>query len=199
MPINLKLASLPLGLMIFATPALAQESGASDQIPEAPVMRQAGPVKVEFTQPITTKTLGGLDMPFMWQVEEIESQKRVIAMEPHTKTPAILTIDLVETPKGIEDAKLVQSIADSMAETIGATAEIKPETIKTECNKKKCPSLTLYRSSFRGMEKNVARQCAIEIVPTPGKTLVFSICAVATQTYEPDLPEILNNIFAHMK
>ena len=199
MLINPKLAILTLGLMICTSPALAQEAQESAPPQEALVMQQAGPVKIQIIQPYASKTLGGLTLPFGWQAEEIELQKRVIAMETLTNTPAILTIDLIEPPKGIEDAKLVQAIADSMAETMGTTAEIKPETIKTQCGKSKCPSLTIYRSSFRGIEKNVGRRCAIEVVPTPGKALVFSICAVATQTYEPDLPEILNQVFAEMK
>ena len=193
-----QLLMLSMGLMISGASALAQEPS-DDTIPaNEPVMQQAGPVRIQMSQPYDSKTLGGLILPFMWQAEEIESQKRVIAMESHTNTPAILTIDLLETPKGLEDAKLAQSIASSMAETLATTAEIQPETIKIECGKSKCPSLTIFRSSFKGMEKNVERQCAIEIVPSSGKTLVFAICAVATQTYEPDLPEILNQVFAGM-
>ena len=169
--------------MFFGSQALAQDSE----------------VTIQINQPYVSKTLGELRLPFMWQTEEIESQKRLIVMETQTVHPALLTIDLIDTPKGIDETLVAQSIAGSIAESLGTTAEVKSEQIKTECGKSKCPSMTVFRSDMTGTEQSIPRRCAIEIIPTNGKSLVFTICAFAAQLYSPDLPEILNQVFAGMK
>ena len=160
---------------------------------------QTGAIAIQINQPYVSKTLGNLTLPFMWEAEEIESQKRIIAIESRSNKPAILTIDFIETPKYLKDDVLAQSIASSVAEALGAQATVTSESIKSECGKSKCPSITIFRSNFKGIEKNVQRRCAVEIVPSSGKTLVFTICAEASQIYDPDLPEILNQVLGGMK
>ena len=150
---------------------------------------------IQVNQSFVSKTLGNLTLPFMWQIEENPSQKRVVATEPKTETPAILTIDVVAPPPKVDLAAVSQSIADVIAQALGTTATLNTETVATDCGKSKCPSITVYRTQFSGREGLVSRNCALQIVPSNNKLLVLTICAHGERSYSPDLSEILSEVF----
>lgn len=183
---TLKRLFLPFLMLICSSTAIAQEPGNTE---------------IQISQTFPSKSLGTLLLPFGWNAENIDSQKRIIATEPNTPAPAILTIDLIENlPKDMDNSALANHVATAMAESIQSTAEIKAEEINFECDSKKnCPTLTIYRSSFKGIEKNVERQCAIEIIPASQRMIVLTICGVASKNYYPDFPEILDQVFSGMK
>ena len=179
-------------LILLATVLLCSSAWAQDS--------EQGATEIQISQTYPSKTLGNLMLPFGWNAEAIDSLKRLVATEPNTAAPAILTVDLVDDlPKDIDLAELAQSVASAMAESIGATAEMQAEEIQYDCGQKKCPSLTVYRTSFKGIEKSVQRQCAIEIVPVQGRMIVLTMCGVTSKLYRPEFGEVLNQVFASMK
>lgn len=173
------------------------------QTPDNPQIPQDNPpeknIQVQINQPFVSKTLGNLTLPFMWEAQEIEAQKRLVVTETRTHAPAVLTIDLLTLPPGLEESSMAASIVKSAANQLGVSnAQVSKTEETTECDKKKCPKLTFYRADFTGSENGIDRRCALSLLPAQGKMLIFTICTAPSQVYTPDLPEILNQVFHNM-
>ena len=185
----------------------------------APVAQPAPPAvtnhaDIMINQPYQNKAVGAaigkITLPFGWTVESSNGGRHVSATEISTETPAILTIDSFDTVANVENFSIAQSIVDVMAKSLETTAKLETENLKTDCGKKTCPSITVYRTQFSGKERgikikengketgkviDVPRSCAVQIVPGKTKQLMFTICAHSERTYTPSLPEILSEIF----
>ena len=185
-----------LGILAFPGTALGQSGDAGDGA-------GAQATKVLFSQPFAAKKLGNLTLPFGWDVEEAAGGARVVATEARVAAPAVLTVDLLAVPKGVEAGAAIQEIARLLAEKLGAKADVKSRTEKPDCGKAKCPSITVYTAEFAGKEtaggKAVDRRCAIEIIPAGGNLLAFTICTDARQKYDPDLADILHQTLMQME
>ena|GEM_PF-3797296 len=156
-------------------------------------------IQVQINQPFVSKTLGNLTLPFMWDAQENESQKRLVVTETRTHAPAVLTIDLLTLPKQLDESSMASGIIQSAASQLGVSdAKVSKTEEKTECGNKKCPKLTFYNADFTGSENGIDRRCALSLLPAQGKMLIFTICAAPSQVYSPDLPEILNQVFHNM-
>ena len=177
----------------FAQPAEDAQNAANSEPSQT--------IQVQINQPFVTKSLGNLTLPFMWDAQEIEGQKRVVVTETRTHAPAVLTIDLLPLPKDVEVSAIAGGMIQAAAKQLGVTApEVKKKDEVFEDEKKKKQKVTFYQADFKGTENQVERRCALNLLPIQNNSnmLVFTICAAATQTYQPDLPEILSQVFSNM-
>ena len=186
-------------LCMILTPVLS-----SAQVPEQPQEPQEKPAdstrQVQINQPFESKSLGTLTLPFMWDASENEQEQRLVVTETRTHAPAVITIDLISIPQSIDESAIANSIVQSAAKQLNvAKAAVNKTEEKAACDKKKCPKLTFYKADFTGSENGVNRRCALSLLPVQGKMLVFTMCAAASQTYTPDLPEILDQLFKNMQ
>lgn len=161
--------------------------------------------EIKINQPYNSQNLGQLLLPFMWEVSEDSAQKRIVATEVRTHAPAVLTIDLIDNvPSDVSGESYAQAIIGSIAESLSITDAtqytIAHEERALPCEKKKkCPKMSIYRSTLAGNEEGVARQCAIDIVPNGPLVLVLTLCAAQSVSYEPGLAEVVDAVFGGMQ
>lgn len=154
--------------------------------------------EIQINQPYVSKKLGTLTLPFMWTVAEDEKAKRLTATQSRSDQPAVLTIDLMNVPAGVDAKVAARKVIESLAETLGAKADIQTESLPTDCGKKQCPSLDVFQSVVTGKEGDVERRCAMRLVPNASQLLILTVCAAQSQRYQPDLPDILSEVMAGM-
>lgn len=159
--------------------------------------------EIKINQPYNSQNLGQLLLPFMWEVSEDSAQKRIVATEVRTHAPAVLTIDLIDNvPSDVSGESYAQAIIGSTAESLSITDatqyDIAHEERALPCEKK-CPKMSIYRSTLAGNEEGVARQCAIDIVPNGPLILVLTLCAAQSVSYEPGLAEVVDAVFGGMQ
>ena len=192
--------------MLLCRPIWAQENV---QDPEAKVVEavphiaapNANHAVIQINQPFVSEVFGEMTLPFMWEVSEDKALQRLIATETRTEHPARLTIDHLKLPKASElkaeksqshavlsYEEIAKSVIQSVAQTLETTAEIQMH----KSRKKK-----FLRSTFEGIENGIPRRCAVEILPaTESQRLtVLSICTHAERTYEPDLVDVIHQVF----
>lgn len=182
------------GLLLALLPATAFA-----QDPAAVPAGQAAPsvVDIQISQPVVSKKFGAITLPFSWAVEE--TNERLIATEKFTDFPAVFAIDLYKYPAVMPEKEVIDAIAHSFAEELGAQEVVSSHSEKLDCGKKKCPEIVYYTMELEGVEKGAQRKCALEMIPSKGQVVTLSICAEASVKYSMTLPEILHQIFKHMK
>lgn len=180
-------------LAMLPAAAFAQDPGA------APAAQPADEsvVDIQISQPVVSKKFGGITLPFSWEVKETD--ERLTATEKFTDAPAVFAIDMYKYPNVMPEKELMDSIAHAFAEELNAQEVVTKHTEKLECGKKKCPEVNFYTTELEGTEKGAQRKCALELIPSKGQVVVLSICAEASVKYSMTLPEILHQIFKHMK
>lgn len=165
----------------------------------------AATTEIKINQPYSSKNLGQLLLPFMWEVDEDDEHKRLVATEVRTHAPAVLTIDFIDAlPNNVSGEAyahaIIASVAESLAISDPAQYEITTEEKNQPCEKKKnCPKTSIYRSTLEGSEDGVARRCAIDIVPNGQAILVLTLCAAQAVDYEPKLPEVVDGVLWGMQ
>ncbi len=182
------------GLVSIFLPALAAAQ-TPDNPPSTPA--QDDVTAIQINQPFVSKNLGEFTLPFLWEVQE--QDQRLVVTETRNPRPAVINIDLFKLNKNLDEKNVSDEIIQSVAQNLGTSAQMVQSSEKAKCGKSKCPALHFYRASFAGMEDGVERKCALEILPASGKLLVFSICADAARKYDPDLPDLIHQVFEHMK
>ena len=169
-----------------------------------PQVKNGEETEIKINQPYSSEVLGSLLLPFMWEVQEDTSKKRLVATEVRTHAPAVLTIDFLDKlERGIDSTVYMESIVSTFAEALGLDKSVgkalEHEEKSISCDKKKCPKMSIYRTVLEGNENGVARRCAFEIVPNEGKLLVLTLCAAAEQKYSPDISAVLKSILGGMQ
>lgn len=186
-----------LAIVLTALPATAMAQAEPQPQPAPAAAPEIAQILVN--QPFASKSLGDLMLPFMWEAKEDEKLKRLVVTETRTDVPAVLTIDLLTTPKTLDNQSVAAEIANAMAESLATKTSVSSDTQTPDCGKSKCPSLTFYKAEMEGSENGIPRKCAIEILPLSGKTLVLTLCAEASRKYSTPFPEVLHQIFTMMK
>lgn len=184
----------------FAASAQVPDNPASNDAPQPEKESRQKITEVLINQPYTTKSLGDMTLPFMWEAQEDEARKRLVITESRTTSPAVITVDLVAVPADIPKLDIAREIASSLAESLGTSTTITSQKKTYEnCGKKKCPSVDIYKAVFSGIENGYNRNCALQIVPAGSEFLVLTICTLADKQYSPELPVILDTFFSNMK
>ena len=157
-----------------------------------------GATVIRINQPFSSKSLGDLTLPFMWEASENEERKRLVAVEV-SDVPAVLTIDLLQIESTADGQKVAESVIQALAEVMEATATVARETRPVECGKPPCAPLQIVKGTWNGHEDGVARRCAAELLPSRSALLVLTLCIEASKPYSPDLPQLLDEVLAGMK
>ncbi|MBQ9243800.1 MAG: hypothetical protein IJ165_11370 [Proteobacteria bacterium] len=186
-----------IGVFLAMLPAGALAQGTGEETAGIPEPAAEGVVDVQISQPLVTKKFGEITLPFSWTVEETED--RVTAVEKLSDQPAVFALDLVKYPQMMPERKVVDEIANVLAKALGTQGKVEKRKQKLDCGKKTCPEIVYYTVELEGTEDGVMRKCALEMIPSKGQVVTLSICAEAAVKYSMPLPDILHQIFLHMK
>ena len=181
-----------LGLILWLIPAFVQAQP-EDAILAGPTGHDDGVTHIDLSKTLSSKVFGELRLPFSWEAEETQNPPRIVVTEGLSKSPGVLTMDMLELPGGVEVKDVAQGIADSMAGDLATTAEIRVDTMG---GKKK---VDVYKASFVGKEGDVPRKCALDAVMVGKKLLVMTVCVHESRQYDPELGKMLDEILLNMR
>lgn len=199
---TIKLACLLVLETAVALPAFAQNAEKNEAgIQDAFLPQSSGVDKcfeIKLNQPFESKKLGNMMLPFMWDVVDDAENMRVVATQSRSHAPGVLTVDLITYPEKISGEQASDAMIQGIAEKLGGRAVLTRTEMKASCEPSKgetCGTLLAFQSEINGEEEGVRRRCAMMVVPDKGKAVVLSLCVAASQTYSPDLKEILEQVF----
>lgn len=162
------------------------------------------PTSLNLSKPASAPKIGDITVPFGWDIR-IESDDRIVAVEP-SNAPAVITVDMIGVPAGLDASNVANNIVLSLAEALGnnsfdlGTAQ-KATLCLDEKPSKKCKNQVMELvASIDGKEDGHDRTCHVVLYTAEkaGRIVVFSLCGPKAKTYTPDPVESLKTMFQQM-
>lgn len=186
---------IELALIVCITPLTAYSEPLEDSILR-PSSENGDVTHIDLSKTLSSKVFGELRLPFSWEAEETKKPERIIVTEGHSKSPGVLTLDMLDLPVGVDVKDAAQSIAESLSSELSTHGEIRVEKLKSEGSKR---SINVYKASIVGKEGEIPRKCALDVVQMGKKLLVMTVCAHESRVYEPELSAMLDQILLMIK
>lgn len=162
------------------------------------------PTSLNLSKPASAPKIGDITVPFGWDIR-VESDDRIVAVEP-SNAPAVITVDMIGIPTGLDATTVANNIVLSLAEALGNNpfdlgATQKSTLCLDEKASKKCKNQVMeLAASIDGKEDGNDRTCHIVLYTAEraGKIIAFSLCGPKAKTYTPEPIESLKAMFQQM-